>query len=281
MAAGHRFSTASGPGSIEVSQDSSLLAVLAHPDDETFRCGGTLALLARRGVRVWLLCATRGEAGSCGNPPLCQPDGLGQVREAELRCACAALGIEPPRFLGYRDGTLSQVDENQAVAQIVRAVRELRPQTLLTWPPDGLSGHPDHIAVSQWTGEAFRRAADPAAYPEHQAEGWFPYAVTWLYHLVIPHSLVEVLEIPHLHPVPDEVVSLQVDISAVWEAKLAAIHCHCTQMSSSPILAAPEAKQRLFLGMEYFCLVMTRLVPAVDCAEQGDEKSGPSQYSRG
>ena len=136
-----------------------LLAVFAHPDDESFRCGGTLALLARRGVQqVHVLTATRGEAGSCGDPPLCTPEGLPAVRERELRCACAALGIEPPRLLDYRDGTLAGVDEEEAVEQVLTVIRELRPQVLLTWPPDGLSGHPDHVAVSRWTALAFERA---------------------------------------------------------------------------------------------------------------------------
>jgi len=85
-----------------------LLAVLAHPDDESFRCGGTLALLARRGVRVQVLTATRGQAGSCGEPPLCRPDELPAVRECELRCACAALGVLPPILLDYEDGHLSE-----------------------------------------------------------------------------------------------------------------------------------------------------------------------------
>jgi LmbE family N-acetylglucosaminyl deacetylase len=203
-----------------------LLAIFAHPDDETFRPGGTLALLARRGVRVWVLCATRGEAGVPG----LAPEQAGQVRQAELQCACRALGIEPPRFLDYRDGTLSQVDEDQAIEQVVRAVRELRPQVLLTWPPNGVSGHPDHMAVSRWTGEAFQRAADPAAYPEHEAEGLSPHTAAGLYHIVMPRSLAQALKMTHLHTVPDEAVTLTVDVSAVWEARLAAIRCHRTQM---------------------------------------------------
>jgi len=227
-----------------------LLAVFAHPDDETYRAGGTLALLARRGVRVWVLCATRGEAGVPG----LAPEQAGPVRQAELQCACRALGIEPPRFLDYRDGTLPQVDDDQAIEQVVRAVRELRPQVLLTWPPDGISGHPDHVAVSRWTDEAFRRAADPAAYSQHKVEGLLPHTVAWLYHIVLPRSLAEALGMTHLHTVPDEAVTLAVDVSAVWEAKLAAIRCHRSQMGASPILQAPEEKQRLFLGTEYFRL---------------------------
>ena len=84
--------------------DQSLLAIFAHPDDETFRSGGTLALLAPRGVHVQVLTATRRQAGSCGEPPLCTPAELPNIREKELGCACAALGIEPPILLNYEDG---------------------------------------------------------------------------------------------------------------------------------------------------------------------------------
>jgi len=216
----------------------SFLAVLAHPDDESYRSGGTLTLLARCGVRVWVLCATRGEAGVPG----LDPERAGRVRQAELECACRALGIELPRFLDYQDGTLSQVDEEQAIEQVVRVVQELRPQVLLTWPPDGVSGHPDHVTVSRWTGEAFRRVAGPVA----------------LYHIVVPHSLAQTLGMTHLHTVPDEDVTLTLDVLTVWEAKMAAIRCHRTQMGGSPILSAPLEKQQLFLGTEHFQLAMAR-----------------------
>lgn len=225
-----------------------ILVVLAHPDDETFRCGGTLARLARRDVGVHLLCATRGEAGSCGKPPLCHREELPAVREQELRCACAPLGIEPPCLLGYRDGALAEVDEKEAVAQVMGILRELQPQVLLTWPPDGLSGHVDHMAVSRWTSQAFCRAAAlgrnaPAA----------------LYHLAVPSSVAKALGLAHLHAIPDEEVTLAVDVTAAWEQKAAAIRCHRSQASSSPILAAPEERQRLFLGREHFRRAEARL----------------------
>jgi len=212
-----------------------LLAVFAHPDDESFRCGGTLALLARRGVRVQVLCATRGEAGVPGMAP--QQAGL--IRQAELECACRALGSAPPLFLDHRDGGLSQVDDEQAVAEIERVIQGLQPQVLLTWPPDGLSGHADHVAVSRWTGLAREHAA---------AQG----GRVALYHLVLPQSVAQALQMPHLHAVPDEQVTLTVDVSSVWEQKLAAIACHRTQAGASPILTAPAERQRLFLGKEHF-----------------------------
>jgi len=228
----------------------SLLAIIAHPDDESYRAGGTLALLVRKGTPVWVLCATRGESGISNLPP----KEAGKIRQTELECACRALGIEPPRFLDYRDGMLSQVDEEQAIEWVVRTIRELRPQTLLTWPPDGVSGHPDHVAVSRWTGEAFQRAADPTAYPEHMSRGLPPHTPNALYHIVVPHSLAAALKMTNLHTVPDELVTLSVDVSAMWDTKMAAIHCHRSQMSNSPILEAPEGQQRLFLGTEYFQL---------------------------
>ncbi len=230
---------------------SRLLALTAHPDDESFRCGGTLALLARRGIRVQLLTATRGEAGSRGDPPLCRADELAAMRERELRNACAALGIEPPRFLEYLDGTLADVDEEEATAQVTAIIQEVRPQVLLTWPPDGLSGHPDHVAVSRWTSLAFQRAA---------ALG--PDAPAALYHLAVPRSVAKALGLSHLHDAPDEQVTLTVDVTPVWEQKLAAIRCHRTQMGGSPILNEPKEKRRLFLGTEHFRLAMTRSDPS-------------------
>ena len=219
-----------------------LLAVLAHPDDESFRCGGTLALLARRGVRVQVLTATRGQAGSCGDPPLCRPDELPAVRERELRCACAALGIEPPLVLDYEDGHLSEADPHVIVAQILDAADRLRPQVMLTFGPDGLSGHPDHIAIGQFAAQAFRFADDVIA----------------LYTPAVPQSLAAALGMNHIRAVPDEAISLRVDVSPVWESKLAAIRCHATQASSSPITRAPVERQRAFLGAEHFVRAETR-----------------------
>jgi N-acetylglucosamine malate deacetylase 2 len=230
-----------------VNEPGRLLAILAHPDDEAFRCGGTLALLARRGMVVHLLTATRGEAGSCGDPPVCTPEELPTQREQELRCACAALGIEPPRLLDHRDGALAEADKDEAVRQVLAVIRELRPQVLLTWPADGLSGHPDHVAVSSWTARAFDRAGSLGSD-----------APVALYHLAVPRSVAAALGLAHLHAVPDEAVTLAVDVTDVWVQKLAAIHCHRTQTSESPILQAPEARQRLFLDREHFCRIEAR-----------------------
>ena len=213
-----------------------LLAIFAHPDDETFRPGGMLALLAQRGVNVHVLTLTHGEAGSCGEPPLCTLDELPSVRERELRCACAALGIELPRVLDYPDGHLTEADPERVISDILAIVRQVRPQVLLSFGPDGLSGHPDHILVGQWAAEAFRRVEGAAA----------------VYTVAVPQSLATRLEMKQIHSVPDETIALSVDVSAVWETKLAAMRCHATQWSSSPMLSAPTERQRLFFGQEHF-----------------------------
>lgn len=220
---------------------SGLFALFAHPDDETFRCGGTLTLLARRGVRVQVVTATRGEGGSCGYPPVCAPEELGAVREAELGCACSALGLESPLVWDYADGALDSVDQDEAVERILALICELQPRVLLTWPPHGLSGHPDHQAVSRWTTAAFRRAvADGIDGPDA------------LYHLAVPRSVAQTLGLRQLYAVPDDHIDVTVDVTPVWELKMAAIGCHRTQRGESPILRAPEARQKFFLGTEHF-----------------------------
>jgi LmbE family N-acetylglucosaminyl deacetylase len=222
---------------------SRLLAVFAHPDDETFRCGGTLALLAQRDVRVQVLTATRGQAGSRGDPPLCAPEELPAVRENELHCACTALGIQPPILLDYQDGRLAEANTEKIVSEILTVVREVRPQIILTYGPDGVSGHPDHIAIGHFATETFHRAGEVVA----------------LYTIAVPRSLAETLGMTQIRAVPDEAITLTVDVLSVWEAKMSAIQCHRTQLGESPILAAPDEKQRLFLGREYFRQAQARL----------------------
>jgi LmbE family N-acetylglucosaminyl deacetylase len=213
-----------------------LLAVFAHPDDETFRCGGTLALLARQGFEVQVLTATRGGAGSCGDPPLCRPEELPAVREQELRCACDALGIAPPHLLDYADGRLSEAQPQQLIAHVLEAVCQLRPDVILSFGPDGLSGHPDHIAIGRCAAEAFHRTGEIAA----------------LYTLALPHNIAEQFGLQGMRPVSDKEITLAVDITPVWEIKLAAIHCHATQMGATPVMQAPDERRRAFFGTEYF-----------------------------
>jgi LmbE family N-acetylglucosaminyl deacetylase len=223
-------------------EGASLLAVFAHPDDETFRPGGTLALLARGGVRVQVLTATRGEAGALGDPPLCTPEELPARRERELRCACRALGLAPPLLLEYTDGHLASADAEVLIAQILAAIRASDAQVLLSFGPDGLSGHPDHIAIGRCAAEAYRRAGSVAA----------------LYTVAVPVSLAQALGMQQVRAVPDAEIALALDVSDAWEAKRNAIHCHATQLGASPMMQAPVERQRRFFGTEHFVRAAAR-----------------------
>src|SRR5687767_1003331 len=142
-----------------------LMCVLAHPDDESLATGGILAKYAASGVQTYLVMATRGERGWFGpaaaNPG---PQALGRRREAELRAAARVLGLREVTFLDYQDGDLDQADPTEAIAKIVTCLRRVRPDVVVTFDPNGMYGHPDHVAISQLTTTAVMAAADPS-YP--------------------------------------------------------------------------------------------------------------------
>ncbi|HSH83279.1 MAG TPA: PIG-L family deacetylase, partial [Herpetosiphonaceae bacterium] len=144
-----------------MSTDLKLLAVFAHPDDETLGAGSTLARYAAEGTEVHLVTATRGERGWQGNPAD-NPgmDVLGELRTRELYEAACVLGIRDVAFLDYVDGNLDQADPAEATGKIVSHLRRVRPQVVVTFGPDGSYGHPDHIAISQLTTAAVVCAAD-------------------------------------------------------------------------------------------------------------------------
>lgn len=135
-----------------------VVVILAHPDDESFPMGGTLARYAAEGAHVTLVCATRGEAGIPNMPP----DEAGRLRERELRAAAETLGVADVRFLGYRDGQLAQVDPEIVVAQLVGILYEVHPHVVITFGPDGISDHPDHLVIHRFVTAAFDRAGLPA-----------------------------------------------------------------------------------------------------------------------
>jgi LmbE family N-acetylglucosaminyl deacetylase len=144
-----------------------LLAVLAHPDDETFGMGGTLAYYAEQGVEVHLVCATRGEVGEVEPGMLEGYQSIGELRENELRCAARHLGLAGVHFLDFRDSGMAGSPENhhpQALAaadldavaeKVVYYMRTLKPQVVVTFDPIGGYMHPDHIAIQRATVRAF------------------------------------------------------------------------------------------------------------------------------
>jgi len=217
-----------------------LLAVFAHPDDESFAVGGTLAKYAAEGVRVVIISATRGEAGIRGT----KAAEAARIRELELRQAAAELGVSEVRFLGYRDGTLPDVDSREAVARLVALLRELRPQVVVTFGPDGISGHPDHVTVSRWVTDAF-----------DALEG--PHAPRRLYYIAPSPATQQSCGAPDPPPLPPDAVG--VDVEAYLTAKKRAMQAHASQ--EPPYPGDPDWEASRMACHEWFVLARPRLAP--------------------
>lgn len=172
-----------------------LLAVFAHPDDESFGTGGTLALYAQKGAQVHLVCATRGEAGEVAPEYLEGFRSIADRRVSELRCAAGILGLTGVYFLDYRDSGMTGSPDNQnpqalinapldeVVGKVTTHIRRLRPQVVVTFDPIGGYLHPDHIAIQRATTKAFHLAGDPEY---RDPAGLTPYSPQKLYYSVFP-----------------------------------------------------------------------------------------------
>jgi LmbE family N-acetylglucosaminyl deacetylase len=224
-----------------------LMAVLAHPDDESLGYGGTLAKYAAAGVRTSLVTATRGQAGRFRG--LHQDDPrhpgratLGSTREAELRAAAATLGVSDVALLDYEDQSLDQADTETIVTEIAGHLRRERPHIVLTFAPDGAYGHPDHIAISQFTTAAVVAAASDAG---RSAGGPPPHRVAKLYYLAWPQStwtayqeafraLVSTVDGVERQatPWPDWAITTAIDTRAHWETVWQAVQCHQSQVTA-------------------------------------------------
>lgn len=254
-----------------------LLACFAHPDDESFGVGGTMAHFGTNGTNVVLVCATRGEVGEISDPALATPDTLPQVREAELRCACQALHVSDLIFLDYHDSGMAGTPENddpraftnipaqEVVPRLVGLIRQLQPQVVVTFEPNGGYGHPDHIAIHRHTVAAFHAAADPARYPE-QGAAW--QASRLLYSVIPRGRFVEMhrqlKELGHNSGNwddfdenevgwPDDQIDFVLDVSDVVEAKRAALECHRTQFGpDNPFRQLPSEIARQLMSQEFF-----------------------------
>jgi LmbE family N-acetylglucosaminyl deacetylase len=156
-----------------------LMAIFAHPDDESLGTGGTLVKYAAEGIETYLVTATRGEHGWWGSEAdYPGPAALGRTREAELRSAAQVLGLREVVFLDYMDGELDKAPAQEAIAQLTAHIRRIRPDVVVTFDPDGVYGHPDHIAISQLATAAIVSAADASCADSGQA----PHRVSKLYY---------------------------------------------------------------------------------------------------
>ena len=176
-----------------------LLAVLAHPDDESFGLGGTLALYASKGYDVYYVCATRGEAGTVDEEHLKGFKDTAEMRTAELMKAAQALGLKEVFFLGYRDSGMPGTEPNQhpdaqinapideVAGRVVKYIRDLKPQVVLTFDPIGGYKHPDHIHIHKATVLAFENSDNASFHPQ----AGDPFKPQALYYQVFPKGLLK------------------------------------------------------------------------------------------
>jgi N-acetyl-1-D-myo-inositol-2-amino-2-deoxy-alpha-D-glucopyranoside deacetylase len=268
-----------------------ILAVLAHPDDESFGMGGTLALYASRGVDMHLVCATRGEVGDVA-PELLEGFGsIADLRESELRCAAGILGLAGVHFLDYRDSGMPGSPDNthpkalafqpleEVAANVVCYIRDLKPQVVLTFDPIGGYHHPDHIAIQRATVRAFERAADPT-FALQSTPVWQPQA---LYFHKMPNGMLKLAvkflpligRDPHKFGTNGDIdlvpiaganfpTNARIDVRSVLEKKEKAGACHASQGGGRMGGGLVSLLMRLFSGSETFM----RVYPPVQKGEK-------------
>ena len=231
-----------------------LAVVFAHPDDDTFGVAGSVAM-HRDELRLQVVMATSGEAGMIADPSLATRENLGAVREEESRSSYRALGVEPEfHFLRHPDGGLQDVDREELVSQVAELLAAFRPDVVVTFGPEGVTKHDDHVTMHHVGTEAFHRARE-------RAEGGF----LQLYYVGIPATRIEefreLQRMAGMEPfnpedpfqprgVPDETIAVTVDCRDHWRTKHEALLAHRTQ--SEEIDAIPEDARPVVFGLEHF-----------------------------
>jgi LmbE family N-acetylglucosaminyl deacetylase len=244
-----------------------LLCVLAHPDDESLGTGGIFAKYAAEGIDTFLITATRGERGWVGIPEV-DPgmQGMARIREAELAEAAKFLGIKELCLLDYVDGDLDQAPPQKVISEIAAFIRHVRPQVVVTFGADGLTGHTDHIAISQFTSAAIVQAANS----ESSTLG-SPFSVSKLYHMVLTQHTIDVylplfgdisMEVDGVKRLPlvwpKWAVTTQLDTADYWSTVWQAVACHCSQLTNyTKLVALTEEQQRVLWGEQPFYRVFS------------------------
>lgn len=228
----------------------SLLAVFAHPDDESIACGGLLAMCAERGVRVAVLCATHGE-----NNGGVRDEVWFEQRGQELHDAARVLGVTEVILLDFRDGFLPWAPDLSD--RIEEEIRRVRPDAVVTFGKDGLYWHPDHIAICEATTAAVDALGDegPALYYVTMPPGQMRRIVDELWsaeEAVAKTSPLFGVANPDAFGVGATPPSLVLDVSACAQRKLAALKCHRSQIHNGAVAKMVDGDAARFLGVEHF-----------------------------
>ena len=256
-----------------------IVAFLAHPDDETFGLGGTLALYTQKGYDTYYVCTTRGEAGSADAEFMKGFKDTAEMRTDELMRATKILGLKGLYFLGYRDSGMPGTEENkhpdaqinhsvdEVAGRVVKFIRELKPDIVITHDPIGGYKHPDHIHIHKATKLAFEKADDASFHPEAGA----PFKPSALYYQIFPRGIfkwaVRIMPLFGQDPTKfgrnkdvnlkelaeyDFPVHVSLDTNSVVEIKRQASAQHASQGGGQPPRGLFGFLMRLFRAREYF-----------------------------
>ena len=232
----------------------SVVAVFAHPDDESLVAGGTLAACAAAGVDVVVVCATRGEWGPSAPSSVPPGEALGRVRVAELHAACRELGAAAVESLGYRDGEVSDYEAAEIEADLTRVIRRRRAKAVVTFGPEGLYWHPDHVAVHSVTTAAVRALDDEGVAPSLYYATWPKgHVASLLANMNGRAPDLDVWGLPaEAFGVEEDEITTVLDVRSQLEKKLRALRCHRTQLPGGNVFRriAPDLAEG-FLGREY------------------------------
>jgi len=202
-----------------------IAVVFAHPDDETFCTGGTIAKYCAAGIGTDLFCATNGDAGKSSGVPVSSREELARIRQDELRSAASVLGIESIELGGYTDGALQELEPTKLIGDVVAFLRRTKPTIVLGFGPEGApTGHRDHRAMSRVVMAAFFLSGLKTAYPEQVESGLQPHAAQRLY--------FHAWEYPHKDPrlkLESVPATVAIDNRPWLDKKLAAFREHRTQ----------------------------------------------------
>jgi LmbE family N-acetylglucosaminyl deacetylase len=232
-----------------------VLAITAHPDDETLIAGGVLAAVATAGLDSAVLCLTRGEYGPISEPSLATPATLAAVREAELHAACAELGVTWLKCFRRQDAHLPWTNSTAVARQIARTIQQRRPAAVITFGADGLYYHPDHVATSRFTRRALgfldERGPRPRLYEAVLPSSSMPELVDAVRERGLPTGLWGIP--PADFGVDDLAGVVEVDVRPFLERKLRALRSHRTQIGPDHLFRRlPGDLAARFLGWERF-----------------------------
>lgn len=236
-----------------------LLFIFPHPDDESFACAGTMAKYHEAGHDIFLICATYGCKGKPGGFTFTCREELARHRKQELLQAAQVLGVKEPIFFGYPDGGLSEVDPAELTGRIREQLCQLMPDVVVTFPPDGVTGHPDHIALSRATEQAVRQAERDLA--QRQRCDFYYVSIPKYYDHCADHG-----------PKPAVPITGKVDVSRYRQQKAAALRAHKSQIYSvnRAYPGVMEGDISVICHYEYYTLIRSQGEPVDATGNRGE-----------